>query len=913
MAAGARWLRAGSLALAALASGLAVQACDGGPSEPGTAVTHALTVVLDGLGAGTVTSDPAGIACATGEAGPTGTCAAEFDEGTDVALTATPAAGHALAGWSGDGTGATTRAVAMTGARTVTASFDDPDLAREEVGTGGGTVASRDGAVSLEFPAGALGALTAITIERLDPADLPAAFQGRLDSIASAYELGPDGLTFDEPVVVTLTPVEVPVGDTVTLAIRPLTTLGEAGIEDLDSLSVSGTVGGAAVVTGRLSHFSPIVVDNEEVEWEFTGVVEGQQPVGATWTVMVKSRVPDTWDPSSEYGAWGTVVAVVSQEPTGEGGYAVTFRCAVPGVGSYGIEGLVTDLWTEKSRYVDMEASIECLGATLTVTTSGEGGGTVTSDPAGIVCGSGGDDCVAHYPPGTEPALTAAPDPGSTFLGWSGGGYDLPGGAGTRGVILDEGDATVDAAFGLAPEVTLTVTLAGDADLDVTSEPAGISLQRRDGVVTGTAIAPFPQGSEVDLTATQPDGSAADRITGPGTTQPDGTHRVTVDEDTEVEVQASKPPATPTTRFVYHNDEPVRLEGFDILLALFGLYPEGYDPDPASPGMIAADALVAPPAAGPACPDALMAGTEVSVLVNTCTGDVIREIEFAGSTSYDALYFPRPAGATGTHGLLMTGAGYVDCAVDEAAAIECVRQMFGNYTDMTRIPGDPSHGAVVTDKGSKIIQFYRYDPAEGYFRFLPGYAGVNATPPGLESAVAGVPPAGDMLPPEELLAVGSTFDEGVLYHIDMQAEDPEEYPWGEQAGVLGGDDPRRIRCDLEAGVCAVSDFANSLVTVVLWSGTGMPTIAGVTDPGAIGDGPVGLDVFGHRIVVAGFNDDTYSIIEVDEAGDIVSTTTEPLPAGCTQPGHAAFLRDGSNTILVTCWGNGAFARIPGAF
>ncbi len=60
----------------------------GGTPEP-------LTVTKTGSGTGTVTSAPAGVSCGS-------TCAADFAQGTEVALTATPATGSRFAGWSGD-------------------------------------------------------------------------------------------------------------------------------------------------------------------------------------------------------------------------------------------------------------------------------------------------------------------------------------------------------------------------------------------------------------------------------------------------------------------------------------------------------------------------------------------------------------------------------------------------------------------------------------------------------------------------------------------------------------------------------------------------------------------------------------------------------------------------------------------
>jgi hypothetical protein len=86
----------------------------------------------------------------------------------------------------------------------------------------------------------------------------------------------------------------------------------------------------------------------------------------------------------------------------------------------------------------------------LTVYLAGYGSGTVTSSPAGIDCG---DTCTTPFAPGTEVTLTATPDHGSYFLGWSNGACS---GTGTCTVTIAS-DQTVTAAFRPFPLPRCTV------------------------------------------------------------------------------------------------------------------------------------------------------------------------------------------------------------------------------------------------------------------------------------------------------------------------------------------------------------------------------------------------------------------------------------------------------------------------
>ena len=103
---------------------------------------------------------------------------------------------------------------------------------------------------------------------------------------------------------------------------------------------------------------------------------------------------------------------------------------------------------------------------TLSVVRAGTGSGTVTSNPAGINCGT---DCSETYSTQVVVTLTAAAAANSDFIGWSGA---CAGVATTCSVTLDTAKS-VTANFNLKP--TLTVTKSGPGTATITSNPGGIN------------------------------------------------------------------------------------------------------------------------------------------------------------------------------------------------------------------------------------------------------------------------------------------------------------------------------------------------------------------------------------------------------------------------------------------------------
>ena len=131
---------------------------------------------------------------------------------------------------------------------------------------------------------------------------------------------------------------------------------------------------------------------------------------------------------------------------------------------------------------------------TLTVTKTGPGSGTVTSNVPGISCGS---SCSHAFVAATVVTLTAT-SAGDFFAGWSG----ACSGFGPCTVTMNAA-ASVTANFALVAEEALTVTKTGSGAGTVTSNIAGISCG-------STCSHDYPAGTAVTLTAT----SANDIFTG---------------------------------------------------------------------------------------------------------------------------------------------------------------------------------------------------------------------------------------------------------------------------------------------------------------------------------------------------------------------------------------------------------------
>jgi len=132
---------------------------------------------------------------------------------------------------------------------------------------------------------------------------------------------------------------------------------------------------------------------------------------------------------------------------------------------------------------------------TLSVTRAGTGTGAVSSNPAGISCGS---TCSAPFNSGTTVTLSASVASNSTFAGWSG----ACAGSATTCTVSMTAARSVTATFNTSSGTTyaLNVTKSGTGSGTVTSSTGGLDCG-------AACAATLPSGTTVTLTATAASGS----------------------------------------------------------------------------------------------------------------------------------------------------------------------------------------------------------------------------------------------------------------------------------------------------------------------------------------------------------------------------------------------------------------------
>jgi hypothetical protein len=518
-----------------------------------SAATQTLTVEKKGTGTGTVTSFPAGIDCGA-------TCSAPFTEGSTVVLKAVSGLNTATVEW----TGCTTETleheckVTMSAAKTVTATFNllERKLTVEKKGTGTGTITSSPlgidcGATcSASFVKGTTVTLTGVP----GPKTLTPSWTG-CDSVVEGK------------CVVTMS-----IARTVTATFDPseyLLTVKKAGAgsgkvtSSPAGISECATTCGASFEHGALVTLTGAAGANSDpaVQWTGCDSVDGE---GKCLVTMSAAReVTATFN----LAKWPLTVTKVGSGTGTVTGSPAGIECGATCVAGFingtevtltGTPGLHTKAvkWSGCKKVDDENKCLVTMaGATtviasfelekewteypVTVQKKGAGGGTVTSIPGGIECG---EDCSESYLYHTQLTLTAAPDEGSVFVEWQGGGC-----LGQTGPCATSVNRAmfVKAVFAAVGPRRLTVSKAGTGSGGVTSKPAGIDCG-------STCSAEFEAPTKVVLHATAAQGASFSGWSGAGCS---GTAacKVTMSEARNVTATFAKlpgPPPPPSTLFV---------------------------------------------------------------------------------------------------------------------------------------------------------------------------------------------------------------------------------------------------------------------------------------------------------------------------------------------------------------------------
>jgi PKD repeat protein len=153
----------------------------------------------------------------------------------------------------------------------------------------------------------------------------------------------------------------------------------------------------------------------------------------------------------------------------------------------------------------------------LTVSKQGTGSGQVSSTPNGITCGAG---CQASFDPGAVVTLTATPDPGSVFAGWSG---DCSGTGSCQVTISQARSVTATFAPNLPPHASftltcngLTCTFNGEGSSDPDGSIASYAWNFGDGTPPGssqTTPHTYPKAGSYTVTLTVTDNAGASATT----------------------------------------------------------------------------------------------------------------------------------------------------------------------------------------------------------------------------------------------------------------------------------------------------------------------------------------------------------------------------------------------------------------
>jgi phospholipase C len=398
--------------------------CGGGASSSSFPTGSVqLVVQAAGGGGGTVSSNPAGINCGQ-------TCTASFSSGTQVTLTASPSANSFFAGWSGACSGTGNCQVTLMQNASVMANFStSPVLTVARSGTGQGTVTSNPSGIncgatcSASFASGTVITLTATAAAN-------STFAGWTGANCSSSLTCAVTLSASEKVTATFNPVQGTAVLTVSLVGTGTGTVtsSPSGISCKPTCTASFNAGTQVTLTatpGANSYLASWSVSTCSNNLTCVVTLNANQTVTATFNTNQGA-------PMLSVILGGTGAGSVTSNPPGINcpqtscsasfisGTQVTLNATAGANSTFGQWSGGGCTGTNPTCVVTLTANQQVTatfnGPLLSVTLAGTGTGTVTSNPAGINCGT---TCSANFTFGTQVTLTETAGSNSTFAGWS--------------------------------------------------------------------------------------------------------------------------------------------------------------------------------------------------------------------------------------------------------------------------------------------------------------------------------------------------------------------------------------------------------------------------------------------------------------------------------------------------------------
>jgi glucose/arabinose dehydrogenase len=458
----------------------------GGSGTVGTPLSLSFSVIDQGTGPFTLTVTTAGSGTVSKSPNQ-----ATYVSGSNVVLTATPAAGFQFSGWSGDASGSTNPlTVSMTNNKAITATFASTTQYSLTVNTSGsGTVSkspdqttysSGSSVILTATPAAgykfnawsgsATGSTNPLTVSMTANKTITATFVAVTQYTLTVNTAGsgtvaknPDQATYNtgSSVILTATPAAgyrfSAWSGSATGSTNPLTV----------SMTANKTITATFVLIQQVSSFTLV---NAATDLDIQTLTDGATlDLGALPTTSLNIRANTTPSPvgSVKFSLTGTASRSFTDNATPYALYndtAGNYAVWIPAVGNY---TLVATPYTSTSAGglagtpMTISFSVVNTGLQYSLTVNTSGSGTVSKNPS-----------QATYSSGSSVVLTATPAAGYRFNAWSGSAT----GSTNPLTVTMNGNKTITASFVVVQQVSSFTLVNANTDADIQALTNGATL-----------------------------------------------------------------------------------------------------------------------------------------------------------------------------------------------------------------------------------------------------------------------------------------------------------------------------------------------------------------------------------------------------------------------------------------------------